>query len=178
MSHEETDLQTNRFVSADGTVVITRRMHAPAEVVWAVLADGWMYANWVVGASRVRAVDPQWPRPGTRLHHSFGVWPALVNDHTEVLDWTSGRELMLQARGWPAGQAHVCIQLTPGRTPNSSVVRIAEDVTGGPARLVPRPARQLLVAPRNTEALRRLALIAEGRTTTELTNRDTEHASV
>jgi hypothetical protein len=29
--------------------------------------------------------------------------------------------------------------------------------------LLPRPVRQLLIGPRNTESLRRLALIAEGR---------------
>ena len=35
-----------------------RSVDAPAEAVWDVLADGWQYATWVVGASRVRAVDP------------------------------------------------------------------------------------------------------------------------
>jgi len=52
---------------------------APAEAVWAVVSDGWLYANWVVG-SRVRAVDPGWPAEGCRIHHSFGVWPAVIDD--------------------------------------------------------------------------------------------------
>jgi hypothetical protein len=123
-----------------------------------------MYANWVVGASRIRAVGPGWPLPGSKVHHSFGVWPALINDHTEVLACDPGRELLLKARGWPAGEARVRIQLTPGNVPNSSIISIAEDATGGPGRLVPRPARQLIISPRNTEALRRLALIAEHHT--------------
>ncbi len=29
-----------------------------------MLSDGWLYASWVVGASRVRDVDPRWPSPG------------------------------------------------------------------------------------------------------------------
>ncbi len=43
---------------------ISRRVDAPAEAVWSVLADGWSYANWVVGAARVRDVDPGWPAQG------------------------------------------------------------------------------------------------------------------
>jgi len=56
---------------------------------------------------------------------------------------------------------HVRIHITRGSTSNSSIV---EDDAGGPGRLIPHPARQLLISPRNTEALRWLALIAEGHT--------------
>ena len=147
---------------ADGRAVISRRVRAPAEDIWSVLADGWLYANWVVGASRVREVDPGWPSPGSRLHHSFGLWPVVINDSTEVLAWDPGRELLLKARGWPVGEAHVRVKLSSDGT-GGSTVSIAEDATTGPGSLIPRPARQLLIGPRNVEALRRLALIAEGR---------------
>ena len=40
-----------------GVVTVTREVDAPAQAVWDVLADGWFYATWVVGASRVRGVD-------------------------------------------------------------------------------------------------------------------------
>ena len=30
-----------------------RRILAPIDQVWAVLANGWMYSGWVVGASRI-----------------------------------------------------------------------------------------------------------------------------
>ena len=146
------------------TRAATSRGFTPHGAVWSVLANGWMYSTWVVGASRIRAVQPHWPQSGSRIHNSFGVWPALIDDHTEVLECDPGRQLLLKARGWPPGEAHVRIQVTTGSTPTSSVVSIAEDVTGGPGRLIPRPARQLLITPRNTEALRRPALIAEART--------------
>jgi hypothetical protein len=32
--------------------------------VWAVLADGWTYSQWVVGNSRMRAVSPHRPNAG------------------------------------------------------------------------------------------------------------------
>ena len=162
MPQEQADLHTRHTTMADGWAVITRRVHAPASVVWSVLADGWQFATWVVGASRIRDVAPEWPEPGSRLHHSFGVWPALIDDHTEVLIADPGRTLLLKARGWPAGEAHVRIKITPSG-PDVSVVSIAEDAIAGPGRLLPRPLRQSLIAPRNTETLRRLAFIAEGR---------------
>ena len=64
MPQAQPDLQTRTSTLADGRTVVTRRVHAPADDVWSVLADGWRYANWVVGASRIREVDPQWPEPG------------------------------------------------------------------------------------------------------------------
>jgi hypothetical protein len=38
-----------------------------------------------------------------------------------------------------------------------------EDVASGPTKLVPKPVRATMIVPRNVEALRRLAYLAEGR---------------
>lgn len=54
--------------------------------------------------------------------------------------------------------------MPPAGTPNSCSVNIVEDVTSSPGRLMPHGARQLFINPRNTEPLRRLALIAKGHT--------------
>lgn len=113
MVPQQTDDHSQVATRADRNALITRQVHAPAAAIWSVLADGWMYATWVVGASRIRGVEPGWPNPGSRVHHSFGVWPAVIDDHTEVLTSDPGHELLLKARGWPAGQAHVRIQVTP-----------------------------------------------------------------
>ena len=37
---------------------------------------GWSFATWVVGACRIRSVDPGWPSAGTGIEHSVGAWPA------------------------------------------------------------------------------------------------------
>ena len=42
------------------------------------------YSGWVVGNSRIRAVSSDWPAPGTRILHSIGAWPALIDDETVV----------------------------------------------------------------------------------------------
>src|SRR5690606_34868015 len=141
---------------------ISRSVAAPAEAVWGVLADGWLYASWVVGASRVRAVDESWPNAGARLHHSVGVWPALLSDSTEVEVAEAPRHLVLTPHGKPFGSARVDITIVPDG-PQTCTVTIAEDAISGVAKLMPMPARQAVVLPRNREALRRLALISEGR---------------
>ncbi|MDX6317250.1 MAG: hypothetical protein QOD35_650 [Nocardioidaceae bacterium] len=146
----------------EGTAVVTRRIEAPPEAVWAVLADGWLYATWVVGASRVRDVDNHWPQPGALVHHSFGLWPAVIDDDTEVLYSETDRDLVLKARGWPVGEAHVHVVLTPDGV-GGTEVSIREDAVAGPGQLLPKPIRQATVVPRNKESLRRLAFLVEGR---------------
>ena len=66
-----------------------------------MLADGWSYATWVVGASRVREVEDAWPAEGARIHHSFGLWPLLINDTTKVESSDAPSRLVLTAQ--PAG---------------------------------------------------------------------------
>ncbi|QWF20548.1 SRPBCC family protein [Nocardioides sp. LMS-CY] len=138
-----------------------RTMDASAEAIWDVLADGWLYPLWVVGASRMRDVDRHWPDVGSRLHHSVGVWPLLVDDETEVLDVIPGEALTLHARARPTGTAEVALRLEP-RGAETRVV-IEEDAVAGPGLLVPRPLRELGLTWRNVESLRRLAYLAERR---------------
>jgi hypothetical protein len=141
---------------------VTRELSCPPEAVLAVLADGWTYATWVVGTARIRSVDAAWPAPGSRIEHSVGIWPAVIDDVTVALQWDPGRGIELQARGWPAGEAKVRIDVRAAAR-DGSVVRMIEDAVQGPGTLVPRPIRSALLVARNTEALSRLAMLAEGR---------------
>ena len=125
-----------------------------------MLQDGWTYPGWVVGATRMREVDEGWPAPGTKLHHSFGLWPLVIDDSTEVLEIEPGQRLVLEARGWPVGTARV--EITVKADGDGSLVSIAEDVSGGPARFVPESVRVAGIDVRNRETLRRLAYLAEG----------------
>ena len=145
-----------------GAADVEREIAASNDDVWAVLEDGWLYPSWVVGASRMRDVDDAWPEVGSRLHHSVGNWPLLLDDRTEVLEVQPGRLLRLKAHGWPAGAAEVLIELDGAGAGPRTVVRMSEDASDGPAKLVPRPLRQLAIVARNRESLRRLAFLAEG----------------
>ena len=147
----------------------TRLVHATPEQVWDVLADGWLYPLWVVGATRMREVDHDWPAVGSRLHHSVGTWPLIIDDNTEVVEAVPGHRLVLHAKAWPTGTAGVTIRLDPVGT--ETEVTIEEDAQQGPARLIPKPLRDLPLTWRNVESLRRLAYVAErrsaGRTSAE-----------
>jgi hypothetical protein len=90
------------------------------------------------------------------------VWPAVINDFTESLDWVEGERLLLRAHGWPAGAAEV--ELTLEARDGGTEVTMREDAVAGPGRLVPHPVRQALSMVRNREGLRRLGFIAEHRT--------------
>lgn len=139
----------------------TRFIDATPDQVWSILADGWLYPLWVVGASRMRDVDDHWPEPGAQLHHSVGTWPVLLDDTTEVLDSAPGTRLTLRARAWPSGEAGVTLQLRPNGT--GTEVVIEEDAESGPATLVPKVLRDPPLRWRNVETLRRLAYLAERR---------------
>ncbi|MBT2513242.1 SRPBCC family protein [Arthrobacter sp. ISL-30] len=149
---------------------VTKLFRSSANDIWAVLADGWLYPGWVVGASRMRAVDPEWPAPGSVLHHSAGVWPLLLNDSTRVTDSKPGQMLELIARGWPLGEARVRISLEDA-IPGDAIpedrgrcrVTMVEDAIKGPGTLIPGFLRSPLITVRNQESLKRLEMIAKGK---------------
>ena len=139
-------------------------MEIPASVdrVWAVLADGWTYAAWVVGASHIRDVDAEWPAPGSRLHHKAGPWPVSIRDRSESLDWDPGRMLLLKVHLWPFGAGQVKFTLDP-LDDRATRVTMQEQFVAGPMVAVRNKVGDVVLHFRNTEALQRLADLAERR---------------
>jgi hypothetical protein len=137
-----------------------RDLNCSPEDAFAVLSDGWLFAVWVVGASRIRDVDEGWPRAGATIHHSVGTWPLLINDTTTVVDVREHRSLRLRARAWPFGEADVLIEIAA--TTTGCRVTITEDAVRGPGVYVPQIILDVLLNWRNVETLRRLGYLAEG----------------
>jgi hypothetical protein len=137
----------------------TRVMDCSPEDVFAVLEDGWSYGMWVVGAARIRDVEAAWPAVGSKVHHSVGVWPMLLSDNTEVEAAEAPRMLQLRVRAWPAGTGRVT--LTCEAKSGKTVVVMEERATSGPASMLPNAIEDLMLRPRNVEALRRLSYLAE-----------------
>jgi uncharacterized protein YndB with AHSA1/START domain len=129
------------------------------ERVFEVLSDGWLYTGWVVGASHIRAVEPAWPAPDSRIHHAVGAWPIMLRDETRVEACEAPTRLVLLARGRPLGEARVELRLEP--RPTGTLVRMLETPVSGPGRWLHNPVADALLHARNVESLARLAALAE-----------------
>jgi uncharacterized protein YndB with AHSA1/START domain len=135
---------------------------APRTAVWAVLADGWLYTNWVVGTSHMRAVEAEWPATGSRLFHASGSWPLAARDETKVEAVEPQRRLVLTARARPFGEARVELELDDDQ--GGCLVTMHETPVAGPGKWLHNPVSEAVLVRRNTESLARLAAIAEHRT--------------
>lgn len=139
---------------------VSIRVEAPADDVWKILDDPWTYANWVVGTVKIRDADRTWPAAGSKLHHAVGAWPVTLQDETEVMECQPGRRLLLQARGWPAGEATVELVLHPEG--ERTRVEMYEEPTSGPGAWVNNRVLEIIAARRLAETLDRLRRLAEG----------------
>ncbi len=141
---------------------VSCHIQANPDAVFAVLAEGWFYSNWVVGTSHVRAVEDTWPAAGTKLHHASGAWPLVARDETVVEVVEPGQRLVLLARGRPFGEARVRIELTPSAT--GTTVTMHETPVAGPGKWLHNPLTEALLTRRNTESLARLTALVERHT--------------
>lgn len=137
-----------------GPVVVTVDVPAPAEAVYEVLADPTTYPDWLVGAQRIRAVDPDFPAPGSEFHHSVGPSSGVtVDDRTESLGAVPGRHVALDVHAGPL-RGRVDFDLAPADGEPGTRVRFSERPTGPLAALTPflRPH----LAARNLASLHKL----------------------
>ncbi|HEX4729457.1 MAG TPA: SRPBCC family protein [Jatrophihabitans sp.] len=141
---------------------MTRRIEATPEAVYAVLADGWRYSNWVVGTSHMRAVESEWPATGARLHHCSGIWPLVTRDETIVEESEPNRRLVLLAKGGILGSARVVLELE--QDGDGTIVSLSEAPVAGFGKWVHNPGLDLVLARRNVETLARLAALSERHT--------------
>jgi uncharacterized protein YndB with AHSA1/START domain len=135
---------------------------SPVDVVWAVLADAYSYADWVVGAKEIRAVEGRWPDRGSLFHHTVGVGPLNLEDNTKVLEVEPTRHLVLEGRARPLGRAR--IEFTLSRVGAGTTVALDEEAVSPTVARLLNPVLGPLVRARNNKTLERLARLAEART--------------
>jgi uncharacterized protein YndB with AHSA1/START domain len=144
--------------------VTTNTVHIDASRhdVFAVLADGWRYSNWVVGTSHMFAVHSDWPAAHSKLFHAAGAWPLVIRDETEVMSVEPERRLEMHARGRPFGEAHIVIELED--EDGGCRLTMHEEPLSGPGKLGKNPLGEAVLHRRNTESLLRLKALCERRT--------------
>lgn len=141
------------------SAITNRELPVPPDRVWQLLADGRRYADWVVGASRIRKVEPEWPDVGSRFHHTVGVWPFHLRDTTVVEECEVGHRLVLEARARPLGRARVEIVREP--VAGGTRIMMSENAHSPALARWGNPVLAPLIHVRNVEALRRLAALCE-----------------
>lgn len=126
--------------------------------VWDALADPAAYGFWVLGSKAIRDADPEWPAPGSRFHHTVGVGPFTISDHTNSLEARAPRRLQIRAKVRPLGTARITLEMTP--KDGGTLVRITETADGPTAILNLNPLVHLFTKARNAESLMRLEELA------------------
>lgn len=106
----------------------------------------------------IRDADAAWPAPGARFHHTIGVGPLKVSDHTESLQAVPPRLLRMRAKGRPLGTARITMEMTP--QDGGTWVRMTETPDGLTAILALNRSSTCSTKARNAESLMRLEELA------------------
>jgi uncharacterized protein YndB with AHSA1/START domain len=129
-------------------------IEAPIDDVWEALVDVRTYPDWLIGARKIRAIDDDWPAPGTAFHHTVGLGgPLTISDRTRSLAVEPKRRLVLDVRAWPLVHGEVTFEL---RTAGDGTTEVAlEEHPVGIHRLF-TPLLAPMAAARNKASLEKL----------------------
>ncbi|GGV73065.1 SRPBCC family protein [Streptomyces griseoloalbus] len=136
-----------------------RLIRTSPQTVWAVLADGTRYAEWVVGTSSSEPVRGHWPQLGSAIGFEVRFGPMSLTNETVVRRCVPGEALELEALAGPLGTARIAIDVRPWG--DHSLVIVDEHPLRGAGGLVHNVAVEALIQIRHRTMLARLAKICE-----------------
>jgi hypothetical protein len=136
-----------------------RLIEASPQDVWAVLADGNRYAEWVVGTSGSRPVRGQWPRTDAAIRFQVQLGPLRLSNETIVRFCDEGNRLELEAHAGPLGTARIAIELRPWG--EHCLVIVDEHPLNGPGGLLHNAGFEVVIQLRHRTMLARLARLCE-----------------
>jgi hypothetical protein len=136
-------------------------IRATPDAVFDSLDDAYAYPRWVVGARRIRYVDPNWPAEGSRFHHAIGTFVAELHDSTLVISRDRPDTVELEVRFRPTGVARVRISVVSEQ--HGTRVTMEETPTKGPICWLPYAVTDRVLTIRNAISLRRFQHLCEAR---------------
>ncbi|MFF2183840.1 SRPBCC family protein [Streptomyces sp. NPDC058155] len=136
-----------------------RLIERPVADVWAVLADGSRYGDWVVGTSESRPKEGAWPEVGSSITYTIrlGRWSA--SGSTVVRRCEEPGVLELEADSGRLGTARIAVEVRPWG--ENALVIIDEHPLRGPGGLLHNTAVDTLIQLRHRSMLARLAEAVE-----------------
>jgi hypothetical protein len=144
-----------------GVAVLNALIERPPDAVWAVLEDGYSYADWVVGTQEIHQVDENWPAVGACIRYAVGVGPFTVGDVTTVRRVVPQRELEMEARAGWLGSARISFDVRPWG--ENTLVIIDEHPLSGPGARWHNTLVEVLLRFRNRRMLSMLSQAVEER---------------
>lgn len=153
--------RSRRTGQGGGMAIVNVLVRRPPERVWEVLADGFAYADWVVGTRQIRAVDDGWPAVGTSIHYTVGVGMLSFRGRTTVRAIEEGHTLGLEADAGPLGTARIMIELLPWG--EDTVVLLDEHPLRGPGYALHNAFSDALLLLRGRPMVKHLARLVERR---------------
>ncbi|MET9557256.1 SRPBCC family protein [Streptomyces sp. NPDC006645] len=136
-----------------------RLIERPPRDVWAVLADGSRYGEWVVGTSDSYPDEGAWPEVGSTIAYTVRVGPWTASGQTIVRRGEAPRELELEVDSGPLGTARVAVEVRPWG--ENSLVIVDEHPLRGPGGLLHNGVVDALIQLRHRSMLARLAEAVE-----------------
>ncbi|MGW9493796.1 SRPBCC family protein [Streptomyces prasinus] len=132
-----------------------RLIERSVDEVWAVLADGTRYGDWVVGTSESRPDEGVWPQVGSSITYTIRLGRWSVAGHTVVRRCEAPGVLELEAdSGW-LGTARIALTVRPWG--ENALVTIDEHPLRGPAGKLHNTVVDALIQLRHRDMLARLA---------------------
>lgn len=132
-----------------------RLIESPVEDVWAVLADGTRYGDWVVGTSESRPAEGVWPEVGSTITYTIRLGPWSTAGSTVVRRCERPGALELEVDSGRLGTVRIALKVRPWG--ENALVTIDEHPLRGPAGKVHNTAVDALIQLRHRSMLARLA---------------------
>ncbi|MEU9917393.1 SRPBCC family protein [Streptomyces sp. NPDC051001] len=136
-----------------------RLIKVSPSAVWAVLADGHRYAEWVVGTSHSEPVRGQWPHLDAAIRFQVPLGPLKLVNETVVRRCEEGVALELEAHAGPLGTARIAIELRPWG--EHCLVIVDEHPLQGAGGRLHNAGFEALIQMRHRTMLARLARLCE-----------------
>lgn len=143
----------------DGMARRHRLIKAGPEEVWAVLADGGRYAEWVVGTASSEPVRGRWPAVGAAIGYEVRLGPLRLANETVVRRLVAGSVLELEAHAGALGTARIALEVHPWG--EYALVTVDEHPLRGTAGALHNAGAEMLIQLRHRTMLARLARICE-----------------
>ncbi|CAM5436082.1 MULTISPECIES: SRPBCC family protein [Streptomyces] len=131
------------------------------DTVWAVLADGGRYQDWVVGPYRSQPCEGVWPELGSTISYSVHLGPWSLSGRTVVRRCEPPKELELEVDSGALGTARIAVEIRPWG--EHALVIMDEHPLQGPGGLLHNTVLDALFQLRHRSMLKRLARVVESR---------------